>query len=84
MTQVAALCFKIALYGPTIKPSKDTVMNGFDLCGRNEVMVTARKCKRWGRVTSILTYQAALILQFLSNPNEGNLREGVDFANVKF
>lgn len=46
VTQVAAPYFKIALYGHTIQwPLKDTVIYNFDLCGRNGVKVTDRKCK---------------------------------------
>lgn len=72
VTQVAALYFKIALYGLTREHLKDTVMYGFDLCGRNEVRVTA--LKSWGRVTSISHLAGCSDLTVLRNPKEGNLR----------
>jgi len=73
-TQLAALYFKIALYGHTRKTLKDTVMYSFNLCGRNRVRVTARKCKSWGKVTSISHLVSCTDLAVLRNPKEGNLR----------
>lgn len=74
MTQVAALYFRIALYGLTREPLKDTAMYGFDLCSRNGVRVTARRCKSWGRLTSISHLAGCTDLGVLRNPKEGNIR----------
>lgn len=74
MTQVATLHFKTALYNLTRMPLKDTVMYDFDLCGRNGVGVTARKCKSWGRVTSFSHLTVCTDFPVLHNPKEESLR----------
>lgn len=74
MTQARTLYLKTALYSLTRVPLKDTVMNYFDLCGRNGVRVTARKCKSWGKVTSFSHLTVCADLPVLRNPEEGSLR----------
>lgn len=66
--QVAELQFKIAWYGLSRELLKNTLIYGFDLCDRNGLRVTAKKCKSWGRATSISHLAGCTNLVVSHNP----------------